>query len=117
MDTEGPAYHMGADRSLADPRRGRATGAFDGLVCFQGRARAGSCPDLDTSMGVFAQHPWSTPSAVTLRLWLRGGGATSCLEGIPPHDAAPMHSGHAGSSSHRLDDKDLHGNVGLAYLF
>ena len=33
------AHPMGADRSLAYARRGHATGAFDGLVCFQGRAR------------------------------------------------------------------------------
>ena len=28
-----------------------------------------------------------------------------------------MHSGHAGSSAHWLDDKDLHGNVGLPQPF
>jgi hypothetical protein len=35
-------HHRGAARSLVYARCGRATGAFYGPLCFQGRARVGS---------------------------------------------------------------------------
>ena len=41
----------------------------------------------------------------------------SCLEGISPHGAAPVQSGHTCSYSPLLYDEDLHVNVGLAQLF
>src|SRR5262245_61008409 len=54
---------------------------------------------------------------MTLCLWWCGGGATSCLEGISPHGAAPVQSGHTCSYSHLPYDEDLQANVGLARLF